>query len=164
MWLKIVSLTAALQHAAADYSKVIGETCPQLQDSTSFFETFLFPCAQYTTDQETLYCLQDADPNVLQTFLNTVPEWTLVPDAVLGDSLTRTFVFADFQTAFYFMTQSAQLAEKNQHHPLWTNLWNTVEVKLTTDDKACISTFDFELAQGMDLIASKILLKSYFLQ
>ena len=87
-----------------------------------------------------------------------------MPDAVLGDSLTRTFVFADFQTAFYFMTQSAQLAEKNQHHPLWTNLWNTVEVKLTTDDKACISTFDFELAQGMDLIASKILLKSYFLQ
>jgi 4a-hydroxytetrahydrobiopterin dehydratase len=52
------------------------------------------------------------------------------------------------------MASSAQLAEKNQHHPDWRNLYNTVDVVLTTDDQACLSTFDFELAQGMDLIYS----------
>ncbi|RYY75782.1 hypothetical protein EON63_19305 [archaeon] len=45
------------------------------------------------------------------------------PDGV--DTITRTYTFADFQSAFYFMTQSAQLVEKNQHHPNWTNLYNT---------------------------------------
>ena len=60
----------------------------------------------------------------------------------------------DFQNAFLFMASSAQLAEKNQHHPDWRNLYNTVDVVLTTDDQACLSTFDFELAQGMDLIYS----------
>ena len=62
--------------------------------------------------------------------------------------------FLDFQNAFLFMASSAQLAEKNQHHPDWRNLYNTVDVVLTTDDQACLSTFDFELAQGMDLIYS----------
>lgn len=54
------------------------------------------------------------------------------------------------------MSQSAQLAEKNQHHPDWHNLWNTVDVIVTTDDKACLSTFDIELAQGMSLIAEHL--------
>ena len=85
-----------------------------------------------------------------------VPEWTYVPNSVLGDSLTRTFEFPDFRSAFLFMTESAQLAEKNQHHPDWRNLYNTVSVIVTTDDKACLSTFDFELAEGMDLIYAKI--------
>lgn len=64
------------------------------------------------------------------------------------------FLKTDFQNAFLFMASSAQLAEKNQHHPDWRNLYNTVDVVLTTDDQACLSTFDFELAQGMDLIYS----------
>jgi 4a-hydroxytetrahydrobiopterin dehydratase len=50
------------------------------------------------------------------------------------------------------MSSSAQLAEKNQHHPDWRNLYNTVDVTVTTDDKACLSTFDIELAQGMDAL------------
>ena len=87
--------------------------------------------------------------------LTRVPEWTYVPNDVLGDSLIRTFEFPDFRSAFLFMTESAQLAEKNQHHPDWRNLYNTVSVIVTTDDKACLSTFDFELAEGMDLIYAK---------
>ena len=54
------------------------------------------------------------------------------------------------------MTQVAQLAERNQHHPDWHNLYNQVDVTLTTDDQACLSTFDIELAQQMDLIYDKI--------
>lgn len=73
-------------------------------------------------------------------------------NSTVGDSLSRSFEFSDFQSAFLFMASSAQLAEKNQHHPDWHNLYNVVDVTLTTDDQACLSTFDFELAQGMDLI------------
>lgn len=90
----------------------------------------------------------------MKAALLTVPDWTWVRNSTTGDSITRSFEFADFQNAFLFMAGSAQLAEKNQHHPDWRNLWNTVEVTLTTDDQACLSTFDFELAQGMDMLFS----------
>ena len=46
----------------------------------------------------------------------------------------------------------SRAAQKNNHHPDWRNLYNTVEVMLTTDDLTCLTTFDFALAQGMDLI------------
>ena len=46
----------------------------------------------------------------------------------------------------------AQLAEKNQHHPDWRNLWNTVDITLTTDDKFCLSNFDIFLASGFDYL------------
>ncbi len=48
--IKVVSLLAALQYASADYSKVTGETCSQLQDPTAMFDAFLFPCATFETD------------------------------------------------------------------------------------------------------------------
>lgn len=101
----------------------------------------------YSSDPVELVCL-----NAEQTkkALTTVPDWTYVPNSVTGDAIKRSFVFNDFQEAFLFMSGSAQLAEKNQHHPDWHNLWNTVDVTLTTDDKPCLSTFDIELAQGMD--------------
>lgn len=92
--------------------------------------------------------------NAVQTksALSSVPEWTLVENAELGNSIKRTFAFNDFREAFLFMSGGAQLAEKNQHHPDWRNLYNTVDVTLTTDDKACLSTFDIELAQGLDAL------------
>jgi 4a-hydroxytetrahydrobiopterin dehydratase len=84
--------------------------------------------------------------------LSTIPDWTLVKNSVTGDSIQRSFEFNDFQEAFLFMSSVAQLAETNQHHPDWHNLWNTVDITLTTDDKACLSTFDVEFAQGIDLL------------
>ena len=81
-----------------------------------------------------------------------IPEWNYQKD---GDYISRSFSFTDFQGAFLWMTQSAQLAEKNQHHPDWKNLYNTVDVKLTTDDKMCLSSFDIQLAQGMDYLYTK---------
>lgn len=101
------------------------------------------------SDPVELVCLNADETDKL---VKTVPDWTLVKNSVTGDALKRSFVFADFQEAFLFMAGTAQLAEKNQHHPDWHNLWNTVDVTLTTDDKACLSTFDIELAQGMDLL------------
>lgn len=51
------------------------------------------------------------------------------------------------------MAEVAQLAETNQHHPNWSNLYDVVDVTLNTDDQECLSTFDIQLAQAMDSVA-----------
>ena len=68
--------------------------------------------------------------------------------------LSREFVFADFNEAFGFMTRTALVAERLDHHPEWFNVYATVRVQLTTHDAAGISELDFELAAAMDRIAA----------
>lgn len=68
--------------------------------------------------------------------------------------LCRTFQFADFSEAFAFMTRVALLAEQHQHHPLWTNVWNRVEIRLSTHDAGDVVTQkDRDLAMAIDRIA-----------
>jgi 4a-hydroxytetrahydrobiopterin dehydratase len=68
----------------------------------------------------------------------------------INDKLYRKFVFADFSEAFSFMTRVALLAEKADHHPTWTNTWNTVEVWLSTHDAGNkITTKDYNLAAAI---------------
>ena len=83
--------------------------------------------------------------------LVALPEWQLEPD---GKAIIRTFSFADFRTAFGFMTEAAIEAEKLDHHPEWSNVYRTVEVRLTTHDAGGLTERDFELARRMDLIAA----------
>jgi 4a-hydroxytetrahydrobiopterin dehydratase len=66
------------------------------------------------------------------------------------DALTRTFVFADFVEAFGFMTRVAILAEKADHHPEWSNIYNRVDVLLTTHDAGGLSVRDVALARGIE--------------
>jgi 4a-hydroxytetrahydrobiopterin dehydratase len=66
------------------------------------------------------------------------------------DALTRTFVFADFVEAFGFMTRVAILAEKADHHPEWSNIYNRVDVLLTTHDAGGLSARDVALATAID--------------
>ena len=54
------------------------------------------------------------------------------------DAIARTFTFADFNEAFGFMARAALVAEKNDHHPEWRNVYKTVEVVLSTHDAAVI--------------------------
>jgi len=69
------------------------------------------------------------------------------------NKLYKKFVFTDFSEAFAFMTRVALEAEKQNHHPLWTNVWNTVEVWLSTHDAGDIVTDkDRKLAASIDLI------------
>ncbi|WEK43837.1 MAG: 4a-hydroxytetrahydrobiopterin dehydratase [Candidatus Sphingomonas colombiensis] len=68
------------------------------------------------------------------------------------DAITRSIVFTDFAEAFGFMTQVALIAEKMDHHPEWTNVWNRVEILLTTHDAGGLSTRDVELAEAIDSI------------
>ncbi len=66
------------------------------------------------------------------------------------DAITRRFTFADFSEAFAFMTRVALLAEKADHHPEWSNVWNKVEVRLTTHDAGGLTAKDVALATAID--------------
>lgn len=70
------------------------------------------------------------------------------------NQLTKTFTFRDFSEAFGFMTRVAMLAEKMDHHPTWTNTWNTVKIELSTHDAGNVVTEkDRKLAKAIDLVA-----------
>jgi 4a-hydroxytetrahydrobiopterin dehydratase len=70
------------------------------------------------------------------------------------DAITKTFVFADFNEAFGFMTRAALVAEKLNHHPEWLNVYKTVEVTLSTHDAGGLTERDIALAEAMDTMAA----------
>jgi 4a-hydroxytetrahydrobiopterin dehydratase len=69
------------------------------------------------------------------------------------DALTRTLKFADFSQAFGFMTRVALAAEKLDHHPEWSNVWNRVEITLSTHDAGGLTQRDIDLAKIIDKLA-----------
>ena len=76
--------------------------------------------------------------------------WNLRGD---GLAIERSFRFADFSEAFGFMARVALAAEKADHHPEWSNVWNRVEITLTTHDAGGLSTRDVTLAEAIDAMA-----------
>ncbi len=66
------------------------------------------------------------------------------------DAITRIFTFSDFNAAFGFMSRAALKAEAMNHHPEWFNVWNRVEVTLSTHDAGGLTALDIELARFMD--------------
>jgi 4a-hydroxytetrahydrobiopterin dehydratase len=77
-----------------------------------------------------------------------------VPWSLREGKLHKQFQFADFVTAFGFMTRIALIAERLNHHPEWFNVYRTVRVDLTTHDVNGISERDFKLARAMDAAAN----------
>lgn len=71
------------------------------------------------------------------------------------DAIAKTFLFKDFNEAFGFMTRVALAADKADHHPEWFNVYNRVEVTLTTHDANGLSERDIRLATFIDRIAGK---------
>jgi len=69
------------------------------------------------------------------------------------DAIQRTFRFSDFTAAFGFMTRMALMAEKLDHHPEWFNVYNRVDVTLTTHDAGGVTELDVTLAGLMDMAA-----------
>ena len=90
------------------------------------------------------------DPAALEQALKTLDGWDLGED---GDSIQRRFVFADFSQAFAFMTRSALMAEKLNHHPDWSNVYKIVDVSLSTHDASGVTELDLKLAMAMDEFA-----------
>lgn len=72
------------------------------------------------------------------------------------DAIEKSFKFADFKTAFGFMSSCALKAEQMDHHPEWFNVYNRVEVTLTTHDADGVTALDVELATFMDALAAKL--------
>lgn len=90
------------------------------------------------------------DVDTVRAALAELDDWTLEKG---GLAITRRFKFADFSAAFGFMARAALAAEKLDHHPEWSNVYNRVEVRLTTHSAGGLTSRDFELAQIMDRIA-----------
>ena len=86
-----------------------------------------------------------------KTALGELAGWTEVPGR---DAIARTFTFKDFSEAFGFMSRAALVAEKNDHHPEWRNVYKTVEVVLSTHDAGGVTALDIELARAMNAIAA----------
>ena len=87
------------------------------------------------------------DAAARDTALATLDGWTLVDGR---DAISRTFTFGDFNAAFGFMSRAALKAEAMDHHPEWFNVWNKVDVKLSTHDAGGLTALDMELAAFMD--------------
>lgn len=79
----------------------------------------------------------------------TLPDWQRVDGR---DALFRSFRFADFNEAFAFMTRVALVAARMDHHPEWSNVYNRVEITLSTHDCQGLSGNDVRLAAAIDQI------------
>lgn len=86
----------------------------------------------------------------IETLLADLTGWALSQD---GLAIEKTFRFGNFNAAFGWMTRAAIKAEKLDHHPEWFNVYNRVEVRLTTHDKNGLTTLDADLAKAMDVMA-----------
>jgi 4a-hydroxytetrahydrobiopterin dehydratase len=85
--------------------------------------------------------------NARKTALGKLSGWSEVDGR---DAISRTFKFADFNEAFGFMARAALIAEKLDHHPEWFNVYNKVEVTLSTHDAGGVTERDVKLAGAMD--------------
>ena len=83
--------------------------------------------------------------------LNDLPGWHMCEDR---EAISKSFKFHNFREAFAFMTQIALVAEKMNHHPEWFNVYNRVEVTLTTHDSDGVTELDLKLAAAMEAAAT----------
>ena len=93
-------------------------------------------------------------PNMTRPVLNatSLPQgWSV--EGEVADALVKSFRFADFATAFAFLTQVAAHAEAVDHHPEFTSRWNRVDFRLTSHDAEGITERDYALARAIDAIA-----------
>ena len=86
-------------------------------------------------------------PEARNAFMSANPGW----EEVAGrDAARKTFIFTDFNTAWGFMSRVALAAEKADHHPEWLNVYNKVEITLTTHDADGLSERDVKLAEFIE--------------
>ena len=81
--------------------------------------------------------------------LARLTRWQMHPER---DAIQRSFKFADFNAAWGFMSRVALLAEQRDHHPEWFNVYNRVEITLTTHDAGGVSQRDLDMARFIDAI------------
>lgn len=89
------------------------------------------------------------DSDAARAALAELPGWMIGRQ---GKAIEREFRFPDFSAAFAFMTRVALLAEKADHHPEWSNVYNRVAIALTTHDAGGLTRRDFALAEAIDAL------------
>jgi 4a-hydroxytetrahydrobiopterin dehydratase len=89
----------------------------------------------------------------LSALSRDLPDWTLDGDR---KAISRTLKFADFKQAFAFMTRVAAEADRMDHHPEWSNVYNTVSIRLTTHDSGGLTKSDIKLAKVVDQAAMSV--------
>ena len=95
--------------------------------------------------------MKKLDPAARAAALKELSHWREVPGR---DAIARKFEFANFSEAFAFMTRAALLAEKMDHHPEWSNVYNKVDVTLSTHDAGGVTEKDIAMARAMETYAS----------
>jgi 4a-hydroxytetrahydrobiopterin dehydratase len=91
--------------------------------------------------------VEKLDETARATLATTLPGWQLD-----GEHLKRSFRFKDFNEAWGFMNRVALLAEAQNHHPEWFNVYNKVDITLTTHDAGGLSARDVKLAKAIDAL------------
>ncbi|HEX8470397.1 MAG TPA: 4a-hydroxytetrahydrobiopterin dehydratase [Brevundimonas sp.] len=86
--------------------------------------------------------------------LKGLPLWSTAED--LRPAIARTLIFKDFNAAFGFMTRVALMADKMDHHPEWSNVYNRVSVVLTTHDAGGLTDLDIKMARFIDEAAKSL--------
>ncbi|MEI9929866.1 MAG: 4a-hydroxytetrahydrobiopterin dehydratase [Rhizomicrobium sp.] len=91
--------------------------------------------------------MKKLEPSARAAALRDLPQWLDVPGR---DAIMRKFEFKDFNAAFAFMAHVALLAEKMDHHPEWFNVYNKVDVTLSTHDAGGVTDKDIAMAKAME--------------
>jgi 4a-hydroxytetrahydrobiopterin dehydratase len=92
------------------------------------------------------------DEQAVAVELGKLSGWALVPGRL---AISKSFVFKSFSEAWGFMSRAALAAEKLNHHPEWFNVYNRVDVTLSTHDAGGLTELDFRLAGRMDKFAAQ---------
>lgn len=87
-------------------------------------------------------------PQAIAELGRDLPDWQCD-----GKTLARDFRFKDFRAAFAFMTEIAGEADRSDHHPDWSNVYDKVSIRLSTHDAGGLTELDVKLADAMDKIA-----------
>ena len=89
-------------------------------------------------------------PDEVSRLVESLDGWELD-----GVSLRRQLVFASFVEAFGFMAQVALVAERLDHHPNWSNVYNRVDIAITTHDAGGLTALDFEFVRRVDAVMTR---------
>jgi 4a-hydroxytetrahydrobiopterin dehydratase len=92
----------------------------------------------------------------IEKTIKKLSNWTYHDNAIHA-----TFKFNNFKDTFFVMEQIALIAEKINHHPNWSNVYNVLKVSLTTHDAGGLTNKDFELAAMINGVVKKTLIKNY---
>jgi 4a-hydroxytetrahydrobiopterin dehydratase len=107
--------------------------------------------AQFAASEGIAIMVERLTGNARKAALAKLDGWSEVEGR---DAISRTFIFADFNEAFGFMTRAALVAEKLDHHPEWFNVFDKVEVTLATHDAGGVTERDVALAEAMNRLVS----------